>query len=397
MPTRTEKIAGLIYQHLVKDLSESDKKKLVLWIEESRENELFFQHITNPITLKKELIEFYNPPRDLNFEKLLEKIKHIPVKPEKRSLWIPYMAAAALVTVLLSIVFFFLKTKTMNSKTIPSYAKDIREDVLPGGDRAFLILDDGRTIALDTSANMLIPAQGNTSIAKSGRSELSYSEIKTPGSKENGLYNTITTPKGGQYRVVLPDGTKVWLNSASSLRFPTSFFHKKRIVTIHGEAYFEVAKNDKMPFTVETGKMQIEVMGTHFNVMAYADEGSVKTTLLEGKVQVKNESRITLLKPGQQCLMTPDGNLLINSVIGLQETVAWKNGMFSFKKDSLETIMRQVARWYNVEVTFKEPIPGHFVATISRDVPVSKLLEILELAGGVHFTIKGNVIIVSKN
>lgn len=396
MSASTEKIVSLIYKYLAKDLSDPDRKELVLWIEETKANELFFQYITDPEVLKKELKEFYRPQKALNFEKLSEKIKQIPVKPVRRSLWVPYVAAAVLVTVLFSIVFFFLKTKPMNSKTIPSYVKDINEDVLPGGDKAVLTLDDGRTIALDTST-MLIPAQGNISIAKSGRSELSYSEIKTPVSKENGLYNTITTPKGGQYQVVLPDGTKVWLNSASSLRFPTSFFHKKRIVTIHGEAYFEVAKNEKMPFTVEAGKMQIEVMGTHFNVMAYTDEGSVKTTLLEGKVQIKNASRVTLLKPGQQCLMTPDGNLLINSVIGLQETVAWKNGMFSFKKDSLETIMRQIARWYNVEVTFKDPIPGHFVATISRDVPVSKLLEILEMAGGVHFTIKGNVITVSKN
>ena len=397
MSVRTEKIATLIYQYLAKDLSDRDKKELVLWIEETRANELFFQYITDPETLKKELTEFSRPQNSLIFEKLSERIKQIPVKPARTRLWIPYMAAAVLITVLLSIVFFFLKTKTMSSKNIPSYVKETKEDVSPGGDKAILTLGDGRTITLDTSANMLIPVQGNTNIAKSGRSELSYSEIKIPVTKENGLYNTITTPKGGQYQVVLPDGTKVWLNSASSMRFPTSFFHKKRIVTIDGEAYFEVAKNDKMLFTVETGNMQIEVMGTHFNVMAYPDEGSVRTTLLEGRVQVKNGSRVTLLKPGQQCLMTADGNLLVNAATGLQEAVAWKNGMFSFKKDSLETIMRQIARWYNVEVIFKDAIPGHFVATISRDVPVSKLLEILEMAGGVHFKIKGNVITVSKH
>ncbi len=261
-------------------------------------------------------------------------------------------------------------------------------DIAPGVEMATLTLDDGENIVLNQVSNGKIAEQGNAIIVKeNGR--LAYNSSGNSAPKEV-LFNTLTIPKAGYYSsLVLADGSRVWLNSESSIRFPIAFPGKERVVDVTGEVYFEVAKNATKPFKVNVKDkgMMIEVLGTHFNINAYNDEAAIQTTLLEGAVKIVAEGKIGFLKPGQQAIWNANKELNIVSDADVADVIAWKNGLFSFKKAELETIMRQVARWYGVDVVFEDKIAGHFVATVPRDVPVSKLLKIFEATGGVRFEI----------
>jgi ferric-dicitrate binding protein FerR (iron transport regulator) len=215
-------------------------------------------------------------------------------------------------------------------------------------------------------------------------------------------YNTIATPRGGQYQLVLADGSKVWLNASSGLRYPTAFTGKERRVELTGEGYFEVAKNASMPFHVQVNQMDVEVLGTHFNINAYDDESAVKTTLLEGSVKVVKRETANVkenpivLQPGQQAEMKPHSPLAINHSPNIEEVMAWKNGLFQFKAAGIETVLRQAARWYDVEFVYKGNIPEKFSGQISRSANAEQLLKILELTGKVKFEINGKTIIVKQ-
>jgi ferric-dicitrate binding protein FerR (iron transport regulator) len=225
----------------------------------------------------------------------------------------------------------------------------------------------------------------------------------------------LATPRSGQYQLVLPDGTKVWLNAASSIRYPLAFVGNERRVQITGEAYFEVMHNVKMPFIVERGDMRIEVLGTHFNVNAYNDESAIKTTLLEGKVKIVNDKvdpqggikrQIAILKPGEQAVITagsrlPDGTLgkaglTIHDKTDVDDVIAWKNGLFHFESTDLKTVMRQLARWYDVEVVFNEATLKNdpMFVEISRNTRLSDVLKVLEESGSAKFSIQGKKVIV---
>jgi ferric-dicitrate binding protein FerR (iron transport regulator) len=206
--------------------------------------------------------------------------------------------------------------------------------------------------------------------------------------------NTIQTPRGGQYQVILPDGTKVWLNAASSLTYPTAFTGGDRAVQLRGEAYFEVAGNKEKPFKVMVGNMQVNVLGTHFNVMAYEDENAIQTTLLEGAVQVTNGGVSHLLKPGQEGRLDRSSDAFRLLDVDADEAVAWKNGVFQFGGISIETVMRQIVRWYDVDVEYQGRTNEHFRGTISRSANASEVFKMLELTGAVHFTIDGKKVIV---
>lgn len=269
----------------------------------------------------------------------------------------------------------------------------IKEDVGPGGNFATLTLGDGSKIVLDTASNGLLANQGNASIVKLNNGEISY---KAKPAKEEVVHHTMSTPIGGQYHLVLPDGTGVWLNAASSITYPTAFTAPERQVSITGEVYFEVAKNAEQPFRVTVGDQKIEVLGTHFNVNAYDDERTLNTTLVEGKVKIINADQAMLLAPGQQIQNNKTGKLKLVKDPDLEETLAWKDGLFHFNGTDIETIMRNVARWYGVEVVYKDKIEEQFVADIPRNVNVSKLLELLELTRQVHFSVNNKVITVTK-
>jgi len=263
--------------------------------------------------------------------------------------------------------------------------------IAPGSNKATLTLQDGSTINLNDAESGTLARQGNTQIVKSATGGIVYNG--NAGTADKVLYNTMTTPRGGQYRLTLPDGTDVWLNSASSITYPTAFVGNERNVTVTGEAYFEVAKDKSKPFHVAAGNQNIEVLGTHFNVMAYADEEYIKTTLLEGSVKVREHGNTSLLKPGEQAVVGKNGGILVKTA-NIDEAVAWKNGYFKFDRVDIKHIMRQVARWYDVDVLYEENMPDdEFVGKIGRGENITQVLHLLELEH-VHFKIEGKKITV---
>jgi transmembrane sensor len=232
---------------------------------------------------------------------------------------------------------------------------EAKSDISPGGNIATLTLADGRKISLTDAKNGQLAEQSGIKISKTADGQLVYNITNAENSSLSLSYNTIETPPGGQYQVILPDGSKVWLNSASSLRYPVRFTGNERKVEISGEAYFEVAHNSKMPFRVINSNQIVEVLGTHFNIMAYPDESSTNTTLLEGSVRIIKENKSKIISPGQQTRVK-NGDIDVASVDVTQVT-AWKEGYFMFKNEDIQSIMRQISRWYNLEVKYQGDIP----------------------------------------
>ncbi len=304
------------------------------------------------------------------------------------------IAAAIAILVSVGARFYFYQPQKPFRKVVQK--RPLHNDVLPGGNKAILTLANGKKIVLDNAHTGLLAKQGSTDIAKTKDGQVIYKAPIDTRNDQNIALNTISTPTGGQYQVVLSDGSKVWLNAASSLRFPAVFKGKKREVEITGEAYFEVAKNAAMPFLVKTGRSVVDVLGTHFNIMAYDNESFIKTTLLEGSVKVRSGNSINFLKPGQQALLNPQGQTSIIKDIDVDDETAWKNGLFQFKDAGIEAVMRQVERWYNIRVNYEGKIPvKQFTGRISRNVKVSELLNMLKYFD-VNFKIDGRNIIVMK-
>jgi ferric-dicitrate binding protein FerR (iron transport regulator) len=319
----------------------------------------------------------------------------VPVKYEKSKIarmWTLRIAAASLVGVIALSTFLWVKQHSKQPiAEIKQIAKSNNNDVNPGGNKAILTLADGSTIILDDAKNGAIAQQGNTKVVKiDGKLNYNVSELST----QQPLFNTISTPRGGQYQVELPDGSKVWLNSVSSLRFPTFFNGKQRRVEITGEAYFEVAKNQAMPFIVSVNGAEIEVLGTHFNVNAYSDESTIRTTLLEGSVKFAKDGNVAILKPGQQSQLSLNGQLKIINDVKIEKVVAWKNGFFHFEASDFKTLSKQLARWYDVEVVYDKEIDDLFYAKVPRSTKLSDLLKALSLTGKINFKIEGKKIIV---
>ena len=263
--------------------------------------------------------------------------------------------------------------------------------ITAGGNKAILTLADGSSIVLDSTHQGTLAKQGNVKIIKLNTTTLAYNAGEAK--RQEVVYNTLSTPSGGQYQLILPDGSKVWLNASSSIHFPTIFKGKERSVTITGEAYFEVAKNAAMPFRISVKDMQVEVLGTHFNIMAYDDENSMNTTLLEGSVKVTKGAVNKLLAPGQQSVINTAGEISIKDA-DIEEVMAWKNGWFQFNAYDIKMVMRQISRWYDVEVMYEGKIPtGHFTGLVSRDNDIEQVLKIMQ-SGGVRFKIEGRKVIV---
>lgn len=314
-----------------------------------------------------------------------------------RTAWFRYAAAAVLLLAVAGI-YYYTKLPAEAPVEVDVDPVAVPVDIGPGGPVATLTLSDGTKIALDTAANGSLAKQGSTQILKLQQGQLAYERAtsdKLQATRE-ASYNTINTPRGGQYQVVLQDGTKVWLNAASRLHFPTSFTGQRREVEISGEAYFEVAANAKMPFFVKVNGMTVEVLGTKFNVNAYTDEPTIKTTLLEGSVRVRKNKEAAMLTPGQQAGMTETGIINIDMNADLDGAVAWKNGLFRMTSSDIPTIMRQLARWYDVEIIFEDGVPvGHITGEVPRNTSLSKVLKVFQTSG-IHFRIEGKTIVVTK-
>ena len=331
-----------------------------------------------------------NPPEAERLLTLIhEKIREKRTRPRVFSL--KKLAVAALVLLIAGrAVLFFLPASPAKK---PLAAANYVHDQPPGRNNALLTLADGRTITLDSAANGGLAQQGNTRVIKLN-GQIAYKNTGSGQADNAALFNTISTAKGNQYQLILSDGSKVWLNAASSMRFPTAFKGKERRVEITGEAYFEIAKNPAMPFIIEAGSGEIDVLGTHVNINAYSDEPLVKTTLLEGVVMVKKEATRQVLEPGQQAAFSPQGGITLSKNVDVAQETAWKDGFFWFDNTEIHTLMRQVSRWYDVDVTFTGNIGDDgFTGKISRNVPLSQLLKVLEQYE-LHFTIEGKKIIV---
>jgi transmembrane sensor len=347
---------------------------------------------------------------------------NIQAEKERSATIIYYMkrlAVAAVFIMMLSGVAWWLVSKKPAQPEIAQKNKVNKETPLvPGGNRAILKLSDGTEIILDSAVEGTLVQQGQAKVIKLGDGQLSYQS--TDNTSAEPVYNTISTPRGGQYQLILADGSKVWLNASSSLRYPAFFSGKERKVELTGEGYFEVAPlpltpkggKEKMPFIVMIKTPsgyngEVEVLGTHFNINAYDDEEKTRTTLLEGSVRVKSEvggqkSEVTaqnsvILKPGQQAVLSrAHSPLTIDHSPDLDEVMAWKNGLFQFKAADIKTVLRQAERWYNVEFEYKENIAARFSGQISRSANADQLLKILELTGKVKFEYRGKTIIVTR-
>lgn len=343
---------------------------------------------------------------DENAKRLLEIIhtkirKNNPGRIIQFTVFKRVAAAVAILTFGLAGYYLIASNKKEKQNVAETTVPPVSNDIIPGGNKAVLTLGDKSVIVLDGAQNGTIANEGNTSVQKMEDGKLVYNQSNE---KSNIVfYNTISTPRGGEYQLTLTDGTKVWLNAASSLTFPTSFPGKERKVEISGEAYFEVAKNERQPFKVViTGKQELEVLGTHFNINAYVDEPSINTTLLEGKVKVfpiigltVQQQRAQPLTPGQQSQLGKDGKIRLNNNPDIEEVMAWKSGKFYFGESAdVASIMRQISRWYNVDVEIKGEIKEHIGGTMSRDVNVSKVFEKLEITGVIRFELEGRKVIV---
>lgn len=327
------------------------------------------------------------------FKAIHDKIRSESKPVSRRVILLRKIAIAASVIGLLLLSTFLLYNRNTSKGNVNAEVNEqpFKNDVSPGGDKATLTLADGSSILLDDAQNGTLAQQGSSKVIKVG-GKLMY-DPTNKNSKEV-VYNTISTPNGGQYQLELPDGSLVWLNATSSIHFPTSFIGKERRVEITGEAYFEVAKNRDMPFIVNVNGAEVQVLGTHFNVNAYSDEDNIKTTLLEGSVKFVSGTNINMLKPGQQSQLASNGLIQVVSNVDVDEVVAWKNGMFDFENAGIETVMRQLSRWYNVEIEYKGKTDDLFFADMRRNIQLSDALKALELTGKVKFDIQGKKIIV---
>ncbi|MCX2454259.1 FecR domain-containing protein [Pedobacter sp. PLR] len=267
----------------------------------------------------------------------------------------------------------------------------------PGSNKARLVLGTGEVILLDTLKNGTQNLEAGVQITKTKDGQLIYT-INDFGSKNAGLINTIETPRGGQYQVRLPDGTAVWLNAASKLKYSNVFSTKKREVTLSGEAYFEVAHFANRPFLVHTSNQVVEVLGTHFNVNAYPDEENQVTTLLEGRIKTSSKEQDLILKPGEQATLDVHNDRLKRAAADLESVMAWKNGDFIFKDEDLASVMKKIERWYDVEVVFQDVDPKavKLGGWVSRSKNISGLIKIIEPITGLKIRIDGRRVTVMK-
>jgi transmembrane sensor len=310
---------------------------------------------------------------------------------------IRFLKYAAAVLIFASSIIYVLNSKKPKSEVKGSPVARAAEEIVPPSQGAILTLSSGKQIILDDRRGTVANEGGVSVISKNGG--VVYDQKNTIGPKSEILYNTVSTPRGRQYQLTLEDGTKIWLNAASSVRFPAVFSNKDRRVEVTGEAYLEVVHNDAKPFIVTVNNMQVEVLGTRFNVNSYNDDGFTKTTLLQGKVKASNNAAIAILKPGQQAMagQYSDGTIKVVDDIDLEEVMAWKNGIFRFNNSNIRSIMKQVERWYDVDVIYQVSTEDlDFSGYVGKKEDVSQILKIMELTGLVHFKIQGRTIVVTK-
>jgi transmembrane sensor len=372
---------------------------------------------TNPDTvadiIDEEMLALHEGPEFSGFTKrnVFQRIQSdprystelaLPVEPKIIKLHRRRWLNVAVVVLIGSIGLSLYYTNKQNNAPIPVTAKARpAKPIMPGGNKATLTLSDGSVIVLDNAQNGSIVNNGKTDVVKSKKGLLVYHALAANGAINADdnvpVYNTLTTPKGGEYQVVLPDGTKVWLNSASSIKYPTAFTGNERRVDLTGEAYFEVAKNKDKPFYVSIHNVEIRVLGTHFNIAAYSDDNDITTTLLEGSVQVKSKSNLSVIRPGYQAIVNNNTDFIKVKEANMEKVMAWKNGYFKFDDEDISDIMKKVSRWYDVDVEYRGNFNNmKFGGSHYRYKSINELLVHLEQIGKIHFKVAGRRIIVME-
>jgi transmembrane sensor len=393
-----QNIEELIAKYLRNELSEPENAELQEWIDASPANKAKFEELTNKDRLIEKIRIWQDDSngKDDGWRRIEQRLEGRPVKLWFRLQWTT-IAATVLLMILGAAVWFWLRSETKEQAPMVQKTPVPANDVTPGGFKAKLTLSDGSTIVLDSAVAGNLTKQGNTTILnKDG--QLAYTP--THEGKAEPLYNTLTTSNGQTYKALLSDGSAVWLNSASSIRYPVTFMGSEREVEITGEVYFEVSKDARKPFIVSVGGGQVEVLGTKFNINAYRDEKMVRTTLLEGSVKVipPGSGPQAVLKPGEQAELSGDHSpLTIHHSPDIEEVLAWKDGKFIFNDLDLQAAMRQIERGYDVQVSYgydpaKRPISVN--GEISRNTNVSKVLDIMKSTGWLDFKIEGKKITV---
>jgi ferric-dicitrate binding protein FerR (iron transport regulator) len=397
-------------------LNEGERQELQAWIDLCEENRLLFERLKSQGFVSDILLELYSTGINEEGAKIRLMFPHQRQQPFVRALQIVAIIMGLLLT---GITVYSLLHRNRENKiiTVDNHPKDgLNDSLTPDVHRVTLKLANGRIVYLDSSINGHIALQYRSVIYKRG--DVVRYEWSTGNAQPELEYNTVTTPRARTFEVELPDGSKAWLNASSSITFPTAFIGKKRMVQITGEVYFEVSHQamvgsgiEKKPFVVQVNPLPgtkgagaaIEVMGTHFNVNAYGDELVIKTTLLEGSVKVSNrfnQSRVAMqsaiLTPGQQAQINGDGQLEVEKYTDIQDIMAWHKDLFIFNDLDIKLIMQQLARQYDYEIVFKEPVSAHYTLSGMRQMSINQILESLEFAGGVHFKVEGRTIVVSQ-
>jgi len=376
---QAEEIQALVKKYLDGTATPEEKQLLGKWYQEGRNDPAgWFADEAN----EEELLRL----------EMLREIKNrigLQTAKQTRRLW-PRIAAAASIILCIAVGGYFIARK----QPAQQIAQNQLHDIAPGGNKAIL-KSRGKQFIVTNARNGLIAQSGSTLINKTAAGRIVYN-VQRDGGNIQTVYDTLVIPRGGQMQLVFSDGSKAWLNSETTIRYPEKFTGKNRTVELlTGEAYFEVIHKSKMPFRVIAKNVINEDIGTHFNVNAYPDEAAIKTTLLEGSVKVFHNKQDRILKPGQQSVIKANSTSIIIKETDLDEAIAWKNNYFIFNDESIESIMRKVARWYDVDVTYRGDLRGkEFVGSVSRFKYVSDVLRKLEATGTIHFKIEGRRIVV---
>ncbi len=385
-----KRIAHLINGYNLRSLTPEEDIELDDWVTTSMRNQQLFEELTDPANLKKWMGIMENLDREAALEKIKSRIRFEPAAPSvsRWKSWKYWTAAAVLAGIILTADYWLEKKAGQQDPIAKS-----EQDLPAGGRHAMLKLANGTNILLDTVREGRIMAAADLQLMKDS-SGLHYDK-KDMTEKKNvkALYDLISTPVAGEFQFSLSDGTKVWLNASSSLKYPENFSDPERKVELTGEGYFEVAKDAAHPFIVSmAGHNEVRVLGTHFNINSYADNSETVVTLAEGSVKLNGTAQ---LKPAQQGSIEPGGKIEVGPA-DLETALAWKNGQFIFKMIPLQELMRQASQWYDAKIIYQDTINEHFNARIPRNVPASKLLHLLEATGRVHFKIEDRTITVMK-
>ncbi|WP_337965535.1 DUF4974 domain-containing protein [uncultured Flavobacterium sp.] len=367
----------LIIKKINDTLSPKEESIFAAWYNESDSNKEYFERVKNNYESEIEEIDL-----DRAWKAIDKK-----VSPRKnRKAYYKY-AIAASVALLIGVTYFKSSTSTSN-KVIPTVVEKPVDGVT-------LTLSDGTKVVLSDHKNGVIANQENAVITKDEEGQIRYEGNNTE-QKGKVAYNTLVTANGKTFQVQLPDGTNVWMNAGSSLKYPTYFSGSDRAVILTGEAYFEVAHNEKMPFRVFSNGQEVEVLGTHFNIKAYLNEPVMKTTLLEGKIKISEGDNNMLVKPGQQVIVSLGKHAMNITSVNTESALAWKNRLFYFENAKYDEIMREIERWYDVDVVYKGKIPDErFEGAIQKDLKLDQVLKMLE-SKDVHFKVSGKEVIVTQ-